>query len=151
MLVPHEINEEHLHTIFQTFLGRYVRYTEATKESITQCRILVVDTMGMLSSLYRYATVAYIGGGFGVGIHNTLEAAVYGIPVLFGPNYKKFREAKGLIAAGASTSVKNYRQLAAALDEALMLHKEKGEMATQYVESELGATERIYQALGLEK
>ena len=151
VLVPHEINEEHLHTIFQTFLGRYVRYTEATKESITQCRILVLDTMGMLSSLYRYATVAYIGGGFGVGIHNTLEAAVYGIPVLFGPNYKKFREAKGLIAVGASTSVKNYRQLAAALDEALMLHKEKGEMATQYVESELGATERIYQALGLEK
>ncbi|MCQ2325531.1 MAG: 3-deoxy-D-manno-octulosonic acid transferase, partial [Paludibacteraceae bacterium] len=76
VLVPHEIDEEHLHRIFQIFQGEFVRYTQATPMNIQHTRVLVVDTMGLLSSLYRYADVAYIGGGFGVGIHNTLEAAV---------------------------------------------------------------------------
>ena len=75
------------------------------------CRVVVVDKMGLLSSLYRYGQVAYIGGGFGAGIHNTIEAAVYGMPVVFGPKYRHFREAKALINAGAGFSVKNYRQL----------------------------------------
>lgn len=147
VLVPHEIDDAHMHKIFQTFQGRYVRYTEATKASVEMNRILVVDTMGMLSALYKYACVGYIGGGFGDGIHNTLEAAVYGIPVLFGKKYHKFREAKGLIAAGASQSVKNYKQFAKAMDDALANHKEIGKIARQYVESELGATEKIYTEL----
>lgn len=143
VLVPHEIDEAHLHKIFQLFEGRFVRITEATPATIEQVRVLVVDAMGMLSSIYRYGQVAYIGGGFGVGIHNTLEAAVYGMPVLFGPNYSHFREAKGLIAAGGSESVHDYDSFEKAMDKALAQHKEMGKKALEYVESERGATAKI--------
>ena len=116
VLVPHEIDSAHLHTIFQLFEGRYVRYTEAIPQSVDKCRVLLVDTIGVLSSIYRYGHVAYIGGGFGVSIHNTLEAAVYGMPVVFGPTWQKFREAHGLLNAGAAITVKNYREFAQALE-----------------------------------
>lgn len=147
VLAPHEIHEAHLHQIFQLFEGRYVRFTEATINNLDAVRVLVVDTMGMLSSIYRYGTVAYIGGGFGVGIHNTIEAAVYGLPVLFGPNYRNFREACALIDAGGGKSVKNYREFKAAMDEALANHEELGKKASDYVASELGATDKIYNKL----
>ncbi len=147
VLVPHEIHEAHLHQIFQQFEGRYVRLTEATINSLDAVRVLVVDTMGMLSSIYQYGQVAYIGGGFGVGIHNTIEAAVYGMPVLFGPNYKNFREACALIEAGGGRSVKNYREFKDAMDEALANHETMGKRASEYVESELGATDKIYNKL----
>ena len=147
ILVPHEIHEEHMHKVFQYFEGRYVRYTEATLLNVNKCRVLVVDTIGLLSSIYRYGQVAYIGGGFGVGIHNTLEAAVYGVPVVFGPNWQKFREARGLLEAGAGISVKNYRELAAALDKAFEQQIDMGQRASEYVGSECGATEKIYNEL----
>lgn len=147
VLVPHEIHSDHLHQIFQYFEGRYVRYTEATAASVDKCRVLLVDTIGLLSSIYRYGHVAYIGGGFGAGIHNTLEAAVYGMPVVFGPKWQKFREARGLLNAGAAESVKNYREFAAALDSAFENQQAMGQAATNYVNSELGATEKIYQEI----
>lgn len=147
VLVPHEINQEHLHRIFLTFKGQYVRYSEATERNIMTCRVLMIDTLGMLSQLYRYADVGYVGGGFGAGIHNTIEAAVYGIPVLFGPNHYKFREAKNLLKAGAAETVDNYGSFSAAMDHALEQHKEMGKLAAEYVESELGATNRIYEEL----
>ena len=147
VLVPHEIDAKHLHEIFQYFDGRFVRYTEATAMSLDKCRILLVDTIGVLSSIYRYGHVAYIGGGFGVSIHNTLEAAVYGIPVVFGPTWKKFREAHGLLAAGAAITVKNYREFAAALDTAFTNRTVMGNAATRYVDSECGATETIYKEI----
>lgn len=149
VLVPHEIDEEHLHRIFQIFKGQFVRYTQTTPMNIQHTRVLVVDTMGLLSSLYRYADVAYIGGGFGVGIHNTLEAAVYGIPVLFGPNYQRFREAVGLIAAGASRSVSNYDELRDGLDNAFANQPEMGAKAKAFVESGCGATQSILRSLKL--
>ena len=147
VLVPHEIHSDHLHQIFQYFEGRYVRYTEATAASVDKCRVLLVDTIGLLSSIYRYGHVAYIGGGFGAGIHNTLEAAVYGMPVVFGPKWQKFREARGLLNAGAAKSVKNYREFAAALDKAFEQQAAMGQAAADYVNSELGATEKIYQEI----
>ncbi|MCQ2310947.1 MAG: 3-deoxy-D-manno-octulosonic acid transferase [Paludibacteraceae bacterium] len=147
ILVPHEIHEEHLHDIFQRWQGRLVRYTRANEKNINQNRTLLLDTMGMLSSIYKYANVAYIGGGFGEGIHNTLEAAVWGVPVLFGPNYHKFREAHGLIQAGAGFSVTNYKEFKTAMDEALLRADEIGQKAKAYVQSELGATEIIYKSL----
>lgn len=147
VLVPHEIDSAHLHTIFQLFEGRYVRYTEATPQSVDKCRVLLVDTIGVLSSIYRYGHVAYIGGGFGVSIHNTLEAAVYGMPVVFGPTWQKFREAHGLLNAGAAITVKNYREFAQALDMAFATQKEMGEAAANYVSSECGATEKIYSCI----
>jgi len=147
ILVPHEIHEQHLHTIFQRFMGRYVRYTEASPRNIQDCRILLVDTIGLLSSIYRYADAAYIGGGFGAGIHNTLEAAVYHIPVVFGPNYYKFREAKGLIAIGAAQSVKDYRSFERIMDAMLLDHEAIGSLAGEYIRQGQGATDKIYQRL----
>lgn len=149
VLVPHEIDNDHLHEIFQLLEGRYVRYTEATAERMDNCRVLLVDTIGVLSSIYRYGNVAYVGGGFGVGIHNTLEAAVYGMPVVFGPNWEKFREARGLIEAGAAVSVKNYRELAVALDRAIAEQEAMGQKANDYVQGERGATNRILKHLNL--
>ena len=149
VLVPHEIDAEHLHRIFQLFEGRYVRYTEAKPMSLDKCRVLLVDTIGVLSSIYRYGQVAYIGGGFGVSIHNTLEAAVYGMPVVFGPTWKKFREAHGLLNAGAAITVKNYREFAHALDTAFATQHVMGQAATDYVNSELGATNKILKHLNL--
>lgn len=144
VLVPHEIDEEHVHGIFQLFEGRYLRYTEASERKVHDCRVLLVDTIGVLSSIYRYGNVAYVGGGFGVSIHNTLEAAVYGMPVVFGPTWKKFREAKGLLDAGAAITVKTYNEFAAAMDAAFSRQKEMGQCAAMYVESERGATQKIY-------
>jgi 3-deoxy-D-manno-octulosonic-acid transferase len=129
------------------FEGRYVRYTEATESKVHDCRVLLVDTIGVLSSIYRYGDVAYVGGGFGVGIHNTLEAAVYGMPVVFGPAWEKFREAKGLIDAGAALSVKNYKELALALDRAFAEQEMMGQKANDYVQSELGPTNKILRHL----
>ncbi len=147
ILVPHEIDEAHLHFIFNLFQGRGVRYTRATETALLHADVLVIDTMGLLSSIYRYGHAAYVGGGFGEGIHNTIEPAAFGRPVVFGPNYHHFREAQGLIDAGAGKSVKNYRELAAAMDYALDHHAELGDKAAEYVQSEIGATEKIYQDL----
>ena len=155
ILVPHELNEEHLHAIFNMFQGRYVKYSAVSamndavsRQNILQrANVLLIDTMGLLSTIYRFGQVAYIGGGFGAGIHNTIEAAVYGVPVVFGPNYHHFREAQGLIDAGAARSIKNYDELEAALTLALEQHEEIGAKAAAYVQSELGATDTIYKDL----
>lgn len=151
LLVPHEITDSHLHQIFQFFHGRYMRLSEVMSDraetNALASRVIVVDKMGLLSKLYRYGAVAYIGGGFGAGIHNTIEAAVYGMPVVFGPKYQHFREAKALIAAGAGFSICNYKQLEHALDNAFLHADELGQKARQYVESELGATDKIYSEL----
>ena len=155
ILVPHEIDEKHLHFIFNLFQGRMVKYSAVShhpsavsrKNILAQANVLVIDTMGLLSSIYRFGQVAYIGGGFGVGIHNTIEAAVYGVPVIFGPNYQHFREAKGLITAGGARSVKNYPELEAALTTALEQHEEIGQKSADYVAAETGATEKIYEAI----
>lgn len=147
VLVPHEINAEHLHRIFLTFKGQYIRYSEATPGNIATCRVMMVDTLGMLSQLYRYATVGYVGGGFGAGIHNTIEAAVYGIPVLFGPNHYKFREAKNLLKSDAAETVNCYGSFREAMDRAMEQHSEMGARAKAYVESELGATAKIYEEI----
>lgn len=152
ILVPHEIDEEHLHYIFNLFKGRYVKYSDVSGQCseisiqniLKHAEVLLIDTMGLLSSIYPFGQVAYIGGGFGVGIHNTIEAAAYGMPVIFGPNYDHFREAKGLIDAGAARSIKNYSELEAALDTALNNHEEIGTKAAEYVQSELGATDKIF-------
>lgn len=155
ILVPHEIDKEHLHYIFQLFQGRLVKYSdvsgqlsdESRRNILQRARVLVIDKVGLLSSIYTFGHTAYIGGGFGVGIHNTIEAAVYGLPVIFGPNYTHFREAIGLIEAGAARSIKNYSELEAALNTALERHEVIGAKAAEYVTSELGATEKIYKAI----
>lgn len=119
--------------------------TEADTIPEHKAPILIIDNVGMLSSLYGYGDIAYIGGGFGAGIHNTLEAAAYGMPVIFGPNYHKFQEAKDLIQAKAAYSISNERELILVMDE-LMDYKvriEAGNRAVGYVQQQAGATERI--------
>ena len=158
ILVPHELDEKHLHFIFNLFQGRMVRYSSMIDENLKltnesrlhilrQAHILVVDTMGLLNAIYPFGQVAFIGGGFGAGIHNTVEAAVYGKPILFGPNYHHFREAEGLIACGAAVSIANYNELETAMNTAIEQSVEIGAKAAAYVQNELGATDRIYHAI----
>ena len=147
IVVPHELTDEHIHFIFNLFEGRYVRLSEATPQNVTAVRTLLVDKMGLLSSLYRYATVAYVGGGFGAGIHNTIEPAVFGVPVLFGPNNGKFREAQDMLRNGAARTFSNYKEFELAMDEALANHNAIGKVSRDYVQSELGAGDEIYKAL----
>jgi len=155
VLVPHEIDEAHLHYIFNLFQGRMVKYSTISAMASNMSRlnilqhahVMVIDTVGLLSSIYRFGHVAYVGGGFGVGIHNTIEAAVYGMPVLFGPNYTHFREAQGLIDAHAARSIKNYKELEAGIETAFAQQAEIGARAAEYIEQEIGATEEIYERI----
>jgi len=142
ILVPHEIHAAHITEISKLLNGSFVRYSDANADNLKSTNCLVVDVIGILSSIYRYANVAYIGGGFGVGIHNTLEAAVYGIPVVFGPNYQKFREARELIAIGGAFSISNYVVFEAQVD-ALLKDNAAGTKAGEYVKQNTGATELI--------
>ena len=119
IIAPHVIDENHLVEITGKLKRPYVFYTRADERNIAKADCLIVNCFGLLSSIYRYGEIAYIGGGFGVGIHNTLEAAVYGIPVIFGPKYQNFQEAVGLIEAGGAYSIKNREELYGLLDRLL--------------------------------
>ena len=112
---------------------------------------MIIDCFGILSKSYRFATVAYVGGGFGVGIHNINEAAVYGIPVVFGPKYQKFKEARDLIALEGAFTVANGNEYAAILNRMLSdgdYLKRHGEIAGRYIKDNLGATQRIFDKIG---
>lgn len=145
ILVPHEIQEGHLAGISR-LLPESRRYTQLKAGEFADLRCLVIDTIGMLSSVYQYATVAYIGGGFGAGIHNTLEAAVWNVPVVFGPNYHKFREARDLIAEGGGFSINNYDELRKQFDS-LLNDTSSGLRAGRYVQANTGATSLIINQL----
>lgn len=119
VIAPHVIDENHLVEIIRKLKRPYVRYTRADEKNVRKADCLIIDCFGLLSSIYRYGEIAYIGGGFGVGIHNTLEAAVYGIPVIFGPKYQKFQEAIQLLEAKGAFSVKDYEELKTLLDRML--------------------------------
>jgi 3-deoxy-D-manno-octulosonic-acid transferase len=146
IIVPHEVSPGNINRIVQMLKKPALLFSQATEENITGVDILIVDTVGILSSLYQYGTFAYIGGGFGAGIHNILEAATFGLPVLFGPNYKKFREACQLVEKGAAFPVHSYGSLQQALLQLIhnqeLLHK-ASETAKQYVKTNLGATRTI--------
>lgn len=144
IVAPHEMDEQRIAKILNGTAGGAVRYTQATDEALTSSQVLVLDTVGLLASVYGYADWAYIGGGFGVGIHNTLEAATFGLPVAFGPNYKKFREACDLVALGAAESVDSYEALKAWFaplrDDADRL-AEASRIAKEYTTKHQGATD----------
>jgi 3-deoxy-D-manno-octulosonic-acid transferase len=147
VVAPHEIGKGHVQEIMGKLSGvKVARYTQTNIEEAAKAQVLVVDTIGILSSIYRYGQVAYIGGGFGVGIHNTLEAATWGMPVVFGPNYHKFQEAKDLISAGASFSISNETELSKVFDNLLgdsnALESAAG-AAKRYVAANIGATQSI--------
>lgn len=142
IIVPHEIHKAHLEEIERKLSGKCLRYTNVSKDNILTYNCLIIDTIGMLSSIYQYADIAYVGGGFGVGIHNTLEAAVWSVPVVFGPNYQKFREARELIAVGGGFSVAGYAEFEKTFDK-LFKDNKAGEAAGNYVKENIGATTGI--------
>ena len=151
IIAPHVIGEDHLKQIEKLLEGRkVVRYTAAEKgASVTDADVLIIDCFGLLSSIYHYGQVAYVGGGFGVGIHNLLEAAVWDVPVFFGPNNQKFQEAQGLKKSGGF-EISDYEAFAAQIDRLAAdtaYLKEQGRKAGQFVQSLAGATEEVLAAI----
>jgi 3-deoxy-D-manno-octulosonic-acid transferase len=150
VFAPHEIDTANIERLEKLFNATHVRFSEfATKPS--DARILIIDNIGMLSSAYRYASVAAVGGGFGKGIHNILEPACWSIPVIFGPNHTKFREAVELLEAGGAMSFKNYDEFKTILDRWLTDEKAYSDSASaagRYVRDNTGATEIILQYIG---
>lgn len=140
IIAPHEIDEAHIQEI-KKLIPESVTYSSLTAET-RQARVLIIDNIGLLSSLYQYGNVAYIGGGFGAGIHNTLEAAAFGIPVIFGPKYHKFQEAKDLISIGAAISIGTKEALSTAIQH-FEHDKEAGNKAKKYVQDKTGSTLQI--------
>ena len=153
IIAPHVIGEEHLAQIMQLLKGRRVtRYTQTNPEEAAKADVLIIDCFGLLSSIYRYAQVSYVGGGFGAGIHNTLEAGVWGIPVIFGPNNKRFAEAQGLLKCKGGFEIKDvndFTTLMVHLESEPALLEKSGKAAADYVKSLSGATEKILKGSGL--
>lgn len=150
IIAPHVIGEDHLQQILSKLKGKAVRYTGATPESVADAKILIIDCFGLLSSIYGYGHVSYVGGGFGVGIHNVLEAAVWNIPVIFGPNNERFQEAQDLLASGGGRQIDGYQQLESLMNSYIAddsLRKADGDKAAQYVSSKAGATGKILSAV----
>lgn len=150
IVAPHVTSESHIEDICRKLKRPFARYTKTDEQQAAQADCLVIDCIGLLSSIYRYGQIAYIGGGFGVGIHNVLEAAVYGVPVIFGPNYHKFREACGLIDAGGGFSVSELQQYVNLMDKLLQNDdylSACGKNSADFVNGNLGATDLIMHKL----
>ena len=148
VVAPHVVNDAHIQEIEQKLTTPALRYSQATLENVDDYRVLIIDGYGLLSSIYRYATVAYVGGGFGVGIHNVPEAAVYGIPVIIGPNHHRFAEAMALIANGGCKSIENAEDFSVIMDDFFEnpAHiAQAGSAAGDYIHQNAGATPVIYQ------
>lgn len=152
IIAPHVISEEHLKRIEEKCKGKTVRYTATTPEEAAQAQCLLIDCFGLLSSVYHYGEVAYVGGGFGVGIHNVLEAVVWKMPVLFGPNHQRFQEAQELIKAKGGFEITDSSSFAHMMQQ-FMTQQEylrlSGEAAGSYVESKAGATHKILKQIDL--
>lgn len=172
IIAPHEIKNDHILQLQASFPD-CIRYSELKnvfeqsevqktsvwnsineqqekdlRERLVNAKTLIIDSMGLLSKIYHYATITYVGGGFKTGIHNTLEAVVHGKPVLFGPKYHKFKEARDLIKQGAAFSITNFEELKIKMDQLLNDPSElskAGNAAKQYVEENTGATQKIVQ------
>ena len=153
LIAPHVIAEEHLKLILSLIKGKkVVRYTQTTPEEAADADVLIIDCFGLLSSMYNYGDVAYIGGGFGVGIHNTLEAAVWNMPVIFGPNNKKFQEAQGLLKSGGGFEISTYEDFSGLMsslmnDETFL--KQAGDKAGAFVAHLAGATDKVLASVKL--
>ncbi|MCM1108949.1 MAG: hypothetical protein NC388_07850 [Clostridium sp.] len=147
VLAPHVVSEAHLREIEGKLARPSVRYSQVTEANVGEADCLIIDGYGLLSSIYRYGEIAYVGGGFGVGIHNVPEAAVYGVPVIIGPNNKKFREAQHLLQAGGCLEVTDAATYTAVMDRLLTdaaYLKQCGTTAGEYISGNAGATDLIF-------
>jgi 3-deoxy-D-manno-octulosonic-acid transferase len=152
IFAPHDVSNDHISQI-ESLLSKhnYVRYSKADINSISKFDILIIDNIGLLSSLYKYADIAIIGGAFGSGLHNILEAVVYGCPVIFGPKYYNFPEAVELIKIGGAYSVKNSDELIKVIDFLSTSKKREylSKICKDFVSSKKGATEKIFNLIKL--
>lgn len=153
IIAPHIIADTHLRQILQLLKGKkVVLYTEATETNVADADVLVINCFGLLSSIYHYGDVAYVGGGFGAGIHNVLEAAVWGIPVVFGSNNKRFAEAQGLLAFGGGFEIDNYEKFALIMDRFCSdkdFLQNSGNTAGCFVKQLSGATNKVFSDIKL--
>lgn len=150
ILAPHVIGEDHLQQIEAKLKRPSIRYTEATPENIAKADCLIVNCFGLLSSIYRYGQLAYVGGGFGVGIHNVPEAAVYGVPVLIGPNNKGFREAQDLLRLGGCVEIDSAPVFNATMETLIHdkdIREKRGNACRNYIRSNAGAADAIFDTI----
>jgi len=146
IIAPHETKRVNIDRLINLLKTSYIYYTKATEDTVENYQVLIVDTIGLLSSIYKYADLAYIGGGFGVGIHNTLEAAIFGMPIAFGPNYLKFNEATEMVKLQIAYPVNNYPQLKSVFDSLLSDTEKRKRIiieCTNFTNQNLGATQTI--------
>mgnify|MGYP002411273830 CR=1 FL=1 len=150
IIAPHVISEDHLKEIISKLQCKAVRYSQASEDTVNEAECLIIDGFGLLSSIYDYATVAYVGGGFGVGIHNVLEAAVWGVPVIFGPNNQRFQEAQGLLQANGGFEIKDdssFTDLMNSFDGDAQYLQGCGEAAETFVQNRAGATRKVLDSI----
>lgn len=146
IIAAHEVSAANINRIQQLLKKPAISFSKVSETEIDKFQVLIIDSVGLLSSLYRYGDVAYIGGGFGVGIHNILEAATFGLPVIFGPNYKKFKEAVDLTFEGGAISISNSDELRQVLNNLMNDKNELGKaskICSNYVEKNVGSTKVI--------
>lgn len=152
IIAPHVVSEDHLRSIEEKLNRKTIRYSTASAESASAAECLIVDCFGLLSSIYHYGTVAYVGGGFGAGIHNVLEAAVWGVPVIFGPENKHFQEAQELIAAQGGLEITDPRTFDAVMGRLTHdndFRARSGGQAQEYVKGKAGAMRRIMESINM--
>jgi 3-deoxy-D-manno-octulosonic-acid transferase len=146
VIAPHETKKGNIDRLINLLKSPVICYTEANDETVVNKQVMIVDTIGVLSSIYKYADLSYIGGGFGVGIHNTLEAAIFGMPIVFGPNFRKFNEANVLVKIGVAFPVADFSSLETILDS-LLNDAEKRILISQicitFTNENIGATQLI--------
>jgi 3-deoxy-D-manno-octulosonic-acid transferase len=150
IIAPHETHPARISSLISRLKIPALRYSEANSENIHDFRVLIIDCIGILAHLYQYPFIAYIGGGFGSGIHNILEAAAFGVPVVFGPNYKKFREARDLISLGGAFTISDANQFIQITNHLLSMPEEYSECAEicyKYILEHQGATEKIMEKI----
>ena len=152
IIAPHVIGEDHLKQILSKLDRKTVRYTQTTPEEAAKADCLIIDCFGLLSSIYNYGDVAYVGGGFGVGIHNVLEAGVWNMPVIFGPNNKHFMEARELIASGGGFEITDYDSFSFLMNRFIAdsdFLSESGNKAGAFVKSKTGVSDKILEKIKL--
>lgn len=152
IIAPHVVSEDHLRSIEEKLNRKTIRYSTASAESASAAECLIVDCFGLLSSIYHYGTVAYVGGGFGAGIHNVLEAAVWGIPVIFGPENKHFQEAQELIEAQGGLEITDLRTFDTVMSRLIRdtdFRARSGRQAQEYVKGKAGAMRRIMESINV--
>lgn len=146
IIAPHEIGEDHLKSIERKLGVSSVRYSQASHSNLEKAQVLIIDNIGLLSRMYRYASIAYIGGGFGKSIHNILEAATWGVPLMFGPRHEKFEEALELILLGVAREVNRTADIDRYISEYANNRNQLQQVANEsqkYVAEKVGATTKI--------